>query len=122
MHSAREEVRELSGTSGDDIADILISCVLLFNDGAVSLMKVLKRLKIEPSSQCQTYLKKKDRVRARKSAIKASIKDKQARRAARRRRKGFEDQKKTWRGCCMQLVPLILTALDQVLNSEVVVY
>ena len=53
-----------------------------FNDGAVSLTKVLEQLNIRFSVQCQTYLKKTDKLRVRKSAIKVSIKGKQARRAA----------------------------------------
>ena len=72
--------------------------VLSFNGGAVSLINLLKKLKIEPSVHCQAYLKKKDKLRIQKSTIESSEKGKQARRVARRRRKGFEDKKRDAEG------------------------
>ena len=92
--------------------------VLSFNDGAVSLMKELEQLNIGFSVPCQTYLKKKDKLRVRKSAIKASMKEKQAKRAAGRKRKGFENRKKDSEGVMYFAGPLMLTVLSQAHNSK----
>ena len=72
--------------------------VMCFNDGSASLANVCDTMKIPLSKYRRRYLKKKDRARVRRSVLKCSTKGKAVRRAARRRRKGYEDKKKESEG------------------------
>ena len=84
------------GKVGIDIACALAVCS--FNDGASSLATVATRLELDPSPLSQHFLKKKDLKRIKDSKYKTSEKGKKQRRAARRKRKGFEDKHKEKEG------------------------
>ena len=76
--------------------NIKLACalaVMCFNDGSASLANVCDIMKIPLSKYRRRYLKKKGRARVRRSVLKCSTKGKAVRRAARRRRKGYEDKK-----------------------------
>ena len=63
--------------------------ILCFNDGAASLAKVSDQLGIPAGTHGTAFLRKKDKSRVQKSVNKSSVKGKELRRAARRRKKGF---------------------------------
>jgi hypothetical protein len=71
--------------------------VMCFNDGSASLANVCDTLKIPSTEYRQRYLQK-DRARVRRSILKTSTKGKEARRAARRRKNGYEDKTKAYEG------------------------
>ena len=76
-------------------ANIEIACALAvcnFNDGASSLIRVAERLELEPTPLCKDFLQAKDIKRIEKSKYKNSDRAKYLRRAARRKRKGFDDR------------------------------
>ena len=72
--------------------------VISFNDGSSSLASVCDTLEIPSKEYGPRYLRKKDKTRMRRSNLKSSAKGKEARRAARRRRKGYNDKKKESEG------------------------
>ena len=65
-----------------------------FNDGVVSLVRVLEKLDINYSPICCSFLRRGDKLRMNKSSVKAYVKEKHTRRAVRHRRKGYEDHTK----------------------------
>ena len=81
--------------------NVEMACALAtisFNDGSASLVQVSDQLQLKTTPHCKKYLRRKDRLRVKKSITSSSAHGKQARRAALRRRKGFEDKKKDSKG------------------------
>ena len=81
--------------------NVEMACALAtisFNDGSASLVRVSDQLQLKTTPHCKKYLRRKDRLRVKKSITSSSAHGKQARRAARRRRKGFEGKKKDSEG------------------------
>lgn len=78
------------GKSNIEIACALAVCS--FNDGASSLVRVVKRLELNPTAMCTHFLNYKDTKRIQKSKYKNSVRAKYLRRRARRKRKGFDDK------------------------------
>ena len=77
------------------ISNVEIGCALAvcnFNDGASSLVSVTESLNLKSTSLCTHFLNSKDVKRIQKSKYKNTERAKYLRRAARRKRKGFDDK------------------------------
>ena len=78
------------GRMAVDTASAIAVCH--FNDGASSLYDISKRLVLEPSPICKVQFQQKDLQRIEKADYKASEHCKHLRKAARAKRKGYEDK------------------------------